>query len=580
MPRPPAYEFQNVAAMNTIRDYPDLFQNPRVIKVDRLESLLKRHPNQPLVRSVLAGLRDGFWPWMNTHHDEGYPETWDNSWAPPASNRERDFINSQRDIEVAKGRFSRTFGPDLLPGMYSTPILAVPKPHSDDLRLVSHQSCGPFAPNTMVDKAKTKGPRMDTMQQFIPALLRFRRAHPDAELVVWKSDVSEAFRLTTKLESSSGHSSGPVQRNVDWCCTFGNCGSPRIWASVMGLVIWIATFVKLLVDVFCYVDDTYGWELKENMTYYPPYQKKVPTKQAHLLFLWDFLGIPHKEKKQLHGSSLPIIGFEIDPNAMTATLPPQSKADLEKWVLEFINTPSRRRTLHEFQCLAGWINWSFNMYLLLRPALSNIYDKMSGRSQSHASIYINTAIKSDLTWFLRHLRESDGVLFFAALDWNPLLEADITVFCDASLRGGMGFWIPERLLGFYSPVPAEPPADTIFFFEALCVVAALRWVCSDSRTQAPPTRHLRVTIFTDNQNTVNIFDSLSATPNYNLLLRTAVDDLIANDVDLRVLHVKGEDNYVADAISRQRFPDAIARAPGLNIQSFTPPQEPLGAAKL
>ncbi|KAJ7019487.1 hypothetical protein C8F04DRAFT_874840, partial [Mycena alexandri] len=162
--RPPAYEFQNAPAMRTISENPDLFQNPRVIEADRLESLLKRHPNQPFVQSVLAGLRDGFWPWMNTHHADGYPETWDNSWAPPPSDRERDFINSQRDVEIEKGRFSCTFGPDLLPGMYSTPILAVPKPHSDDLRLVSHQSCGPFAPNTMVDKAKTKGPRMDTMQ--------------------------------------------------------------------------------------------------------------------------------------------------------------------------------------------------------------------------------------------------------------------------------------------------------------------------------------------------------------------------------------------------------------------------------
>ncbi|KAJ7125748.1 hypothetical protein C8R43DRAFT_1135075 [Mycena crocata] len=577
LPRPPPSEFANLAVMKTIRDNPDLFQNPQVIKVDRLESLLSRHPNPLFVQSVIAGLHHGFWPWLDTHHADGYPETWDNSWSPPASDRERDFINSQRDIEITKGRFSRTFGPDLLPGMYSTPILAVPKPHSDDLRLVSHQSYGPFAPNTMVDKAKTKGPRMDTMQQFIPALLRFRRRNPGAELVVWKSDVSEAFRLTsvhklaqikqiatsnlpTKLEARTGESNGPVQRNVDWCSTFGNCGSPRIWASVMGLVIWIALFVKTLTDVFCYVDDTFGWELKSNLTYYPPYKKHIPTKQAQLLFLWDFLGIPHKEKKQLHGTSLPIIGFEVDPNAMT----------------DFIDTPSRRRTLHEFQCLTGWMNWSFNMYFLLRPSLSNIYNKMADKSLPHAGIYINAAIKSDLTWFLGHLRASNGVLLFDSLDWNPITEADLTIYCDASLRLGMGFWIPELLLGFYSPVPGAPPAETIFFFEALCVVSALRWFCLYSLGSLPRTRRLRVTIFTDNQNTVNIFNSLCATPNYNLLLRTAVDELVEHQIDLRVLHVKGEDNYVADAISRQRFSAAAERASGLNIQNFQPPQEPMG----
>ncbi|KAF7328039.1 RNase H domain-containing protein [Mycena kentingensis (nom. inval.)] len=242
---------------------------------------------------------------------------------------------------MEKGRFSRTFGPDLLPGMTSTPVIAVPKPHSDALRLISHQSCGSFAPNTMVDAAQTKGPRMDAMQQFIPALLRFRKTNPTARLVLWKSDVWEVFRqvpihplaqlkqvvttnIPTKEEVAAGKDNGPLERNVDWCCTFGSRGLPMIWASVMGLVIWVAIFVKLLADVFCYVDDSYGWEYEHNFLYYTPYDAHMPAKQVKLLLLWDYLGIPHKRAKQLHGSSLPIIGFEIDPNAMTITLPPSS----------------------------------------------------------------------------------------------------------------------------------------------------------------------------------------------------------------------------------------------------------------
>ncbi|KAJ7209801.1 hypothetical protein GGX14DRAFT_453179, partial [Mycena pura] len=168
---------------------------PSVIRVDRLESLLSRHPNQPFVHSVLVGLREGFWPWMDTHHSNGYPLTSDNAFVPPAADRERDFISSQRNVEVSKGRFSLTFGSELLPGMYSTPVIAVPKPHTDDLRLMSHQSYGEFAQNTMVDGPQTKGPRLDTMQQFLPALLLFRRQHPGTRVVMWKSDVAEVFRL-------------------------------------------------------------------------------------------------------------------------------------------------------------------------------------------------------------------------------------------------------------------------------------------------------------------------------------------------------------------------------------------------
>nr|GAT47557.1 predicted protein [Mycena chlorophos] len=587
LPQPSEYEFKNASAVGTIRDNPDLFQVPQVIRVGRLESLLQRHPNQALVQSVVTGLREGFWPWVNTRHDDGYPTTWDNSWAPPPDERARDFIASQRDTEVKKNRFSRTFGPDLKPGMYSTPIFAVPKPHSDALRLVSHQSCGLFAQNTMIDQAQTKGPRMDTMQQFIPALLRFRRQNPNARIVLWKSDVSEAFRLLpmhplmqikqvatsnipTKDEVAAGRDNGPLQRNVDWCATFGSGGSPRLWATVMGLVIWIAIFVEWLSDLFCYVDDSYSWELESNFLHYAPYDKRMPAKQVKLLQLWDHLGIPHKESKQLHGETLTIIGFELNANKMTMSLPASSRTDLISAVNDFIT--SRQRTLHEFQSLVGWINWSYNMYFLLRPALSNVYAKMAGKSKQHAPIYINNDIRDDLRWFVNYLERSDGTLLLDALDWNPHTEAHATIYCDASL-GGMGFWVLGHLLGFHAPVPSEPPASTIFYFEALCVASALRWYCTNVLASSSTTSRYRLTIFTDNQNTVNIFSSLRASPAYNKILRSAVDDLIAFNVDLRVLHVKGELNSVADALSRNKLDVARQLAPGLviNPQPARPP---------
>lgn len=161
---------------------------------------------------------------------------------------------------------SPSFGPDLLPGMYSTPVLAVPKPHSDKLRLVSHQSCGLFSQNSMINKDLTRGPRMDTLHQFLPALLHFRRTHGNVRLVLWKSDVSEAFRhhpahplwqikqvvttnIPTKDDVDCGIECGPLIRNVDGRSCFGSCASPRNWASIMGLIIWVAVFIKMILDL-------------------------------------------------------------------------------------------------------------------------------------------------------------------------------------------------------------------------------------------------------------------------------------------------------------------------------------------
>ncbi|KAF8998188.1 hypothetical protein BDZ89DRAFT_1252945, partial [Hymenopellis radicata] len=69
------------------------------------------------------------------------------------------------------------------------------------------------------------------------------------------------------------------------------------------------------------------------------------------------------------------------------------------------------------------MNWSLNVFPLLKPALCNVYAKMSGKNRSHAQVYLNKAIFQDLVWFEEHVKASSGMLFFANLDWNPFTEA-------------------------------------------------------------------------------------------------------------------------------------------------------------
>ncbi|KAF8574785.1 hypothetical protein K439DRAFT_1264304, partial [Ramaria rubella] len=126
-----------------------LFSIVTPIKVDKLEALLHSHPNQPLVNSVCWGLREGFWPYASVNPD--HPVTNDSihrELNEPAA----EFIRVQRDIEITEGRFSTSFGTDLLPGMYSPPIHAVPKLHSDKLHLINDHSAGPFALNSWISK--------------------------------------------------------------------------------------------------------------------------------------------------------------------------------------------------------------------------------------------------------------------------------------------------------------------------------------------------------------------------------------------------------------------------------------------
>ena len=91
-----------------------------------------------------------------------------------------------------------------------------------------------------------------------------------------------------------------------------------------------------------YSDDSYGLNEFDNFTFYLPYSKLLPTKQFLLLSLWDDIGLPHKERKQLSGPVLPIIGIEVDPVRLTYTLSRNARKDLIDELLRFCRRRSNK----------------------------------------------------------------------------------------------------------------------------------------------------------------------------------------------------------------------------------------------
>src|SRR5271168_5413960 len=93
------------------------------------------------------------------------------------------------------------------------------------------------------------------------------------------------------------------------------------------------------------------------------------------------MGRDWTSSREIKARILRIIGFMINPEIMRVSMDEEDRTRLIHQVSEFTATApgGTRRTLREFQQLAGWINWSFNVFPLLKPALSNIYEKMSVR---------------------------------------------------------------------------------------------------------------------------------------------------------------------------------------------------------
>lgn len=183
------------------------------------------------------------------------------------------------------------------------------------------------------------------------------------------------------------------------------------------------------------------------------------------------------------------------------------------------------------------MNWCFNVYPLLHPALSNVYDKLRFKTNPSDTMWVNNVVQANLHWALQKIKNSCGLFLLKSVAWLST-NATYTIYCDACLTR-IGFWYLTLDLAFYSSTPHDDlqgltnSKGTIFYFEALCVLCMLHDVCAYQ-----PGETGRFVIYTDNLNTVDIFSSLSALPSYNVLLHEAVDLLYGGDHSLRVLHVK------------------------------------------
>jgi len=255
-----------------------------------------------------------------------------------------------------------------------------------------------------------------------------------------------------------------------------------------------------------------------------------------------------------------VLGIEVDANNLLFALPKESKERLEKELEEWGQKGVWKR-VKEWQQLAGWINWSFNIFPLLWPALNNIYLKLKGKTQE-AKVWANTAIREDLSWAREKMKQSSGVLVLKSLSWE-IDEAMCTLETDACPKG-FAYWYLSSKEGFVTAMPAGTPSTSIIFYESMAVLSVLH----DAHLRLPS--GCKIVIYTNNFTTVSMFNSLRVLPEYNCIIKAAIDILLEGNHNLRVLHISGDNNAVANVLSRSQFMRALVLQPEIRICAFQP----------
>ena len=306
--------------------------------------------------------------------------------------KKESFLKGQLAHKQNLDRISGEVGEDLLPGMYCMPSYVVLKPHFNEWCLVNNQSAGPYSLNSMVDQWFVTGYPLDNLAHLGDLLLKKCQLSEHKTLIVWKSDISEAYCMCpmhTMWQLKQGvRILGKLY--VDHVNVFRGSASPAIFIVVNVLVAWVVKHVRSVNDLI-YVDDLFSIDIKSQMSWYAPYELNLPSQKTCLLELWDEIRIPHRRKKQIHGEQIMILGIKVDVNEMTFMLIQEAcdqlKQELEEWCQRGV-----QRKVREWQRVARWINWALNVYPLLCLSLNNVYAKLRGKEQE-MKVWANSAIR-------------------------------------------------------------------------------------------------------------------------------------------------------------------------------------------
>ncbi|KAM5534196.1 hypothetical protein V8D89_012103 [Ganoderma adspersum] len=462
------------------------------------------------------------------------------------------------DREVGTWRWSAPIDPHLAPCMKTSLMFVVWQ--NEKARVVTDHSASGLNDGIPHSEAKV---RYDDMHNFGQILFDAHRRYPDHDLTLYKSDVSTVFlnlpaHLIWQLRQVvTVDDDFHIMRRL----VFGSRASLRIWCSVSALLCWIAIHKYNICGLIVYMDDFFGWDFcdPEHLLFFHGHLR--PSCQVRLLLFWAYVVCPFDDPKQLDGPILKIIGFWNNVINFTISMPPSVVDTAVEAIDRFFSSPEHKVRLRDWQRLAGHLNWILNVLPWGRPALTEMYRKMAHKTNPNAWVFLNHEVTSDLTWFHTILLKAIG-------RWGPE-EADITVWTDAALRGGMSFVFHHSafVYEFRKDVTAPGHPD-ILFFEMLAVVSALAHL---AKLDLPPRR---VLFFSDILDGDVMFDSMRATDSqHNAPLLAIASVAIETGIDFHVLHIPGKDNVRADMLSRLMYDDYARQYPADTIQFFSPPRE-------
>ena len=270
-------------------------------------------------------------------------------------------------------------------------------------------------------------------------------------------------------------------------------------------------------------------------------------------------------KTQGPSTSLEFMGITLDSERMEARLPRDKVDRITVMLSEFKNKKSC--TLKELQSLIGTLNFACRVIPPGRPFLQRMIALTHNISKPHHHIKLSAGFYKDLHMWQKFISGWNGAAFFLSSTW---IDSDtLSLYTDAS--GAIGFGGIFRSKWFQGRWQTHQQLGTtgisIAWQELFALVVACHLWGSEFSNR-------RILFFCDNESVVNIVNSKrSRIPRVMDLLRHLTLLTLKHNFYVRVKHIEGKKNLVADALSRFQMDRFHVLAPHANqCASPVPPQ--------
>ena len=370
-----------------------------------------------------------------------------------------------------------------------------------------------------------------------------------------KIDLKAAFRLIPVQAADWVHL-GICWRGqfyVDTCLPFGLRSAPALFNHYAEALDWIMT-------------NNYGAQLLHYLDDFllvgPPGKDTCQEAMSRMLTVCDQLGIPvASEKLEGPTTTLTFLGIVLDASAQQLRLPPDKLEELTGLTRSWLSR--HKATKRELLSLIGKLSFAAKVVPAGTLFLRRLIDLSTTVRKLHHHISLNAEARADIKWWDCFLPSWNGVAMFLDPEWTA--ADSLQLYTDAS--GSLGFgayfngawfqgdWQPHQRLSLRS----------IQWQELFAIVAA-------ASTWGHLWAGLRIHFHCDNLPIVQAWARQSAKhPDLMRLLRTLFLVAAQHSFTIRLSHLPGRLNSIADALSRNKVPLFFTLAPQADPQPTPTP---------